>query len=140
MKMKRIIIAAGIIALSGTLLTAGCRHGDRCFGPGSQQGFIERIDRETAELNLTADQQKKYNEIRASILADRDLQMKNRDECSSQIRQELAKEKPDMAKIAATAKKMRENRPSMIEKYSDSFLAFYNMLDDAQKEKAVKKM
>ena len=141
MKMKKILIAAGLVLVSGSLLFAGCRDGRPCGGPGSDRGmFMDRIDREVADLKLTAEQQKKYDELRAAVRADRDAAVKEHDALEAAIRAELAKDSPDMAKVAELAKKFGDSRPVRMEKHIDQFLAFYNTLNDDQKKIAVKKM
>ena len=139
MKIKSVIFAAGIIAIPALLFAVGCGPDGRC-GPGDQGKIFAHIDREVADLKLNDVQQKKYTELRDKVKADMEAGFKDRGDKEKQIRDELAKDKPDMAKIAGMAKKFHNDRPEFFEKHIDSFLEFYNSLDDAQKAQVVEKL
>ena len=140
MKIKRIIFAAGILAVPALLFAVGCGPDGRCGGPGDQGRMFDRVDREISDLKLNDAQQKKYTELREKIKADMEAAGKDRGDREKAVRDELAKEKPDMAKIADMAKKFHSERPQFFDKHIDTALEFYNMLDDTQKAQVVEKL
>ena len=140
MKMKKLILAAGIIAIPAMLFAVGCGPDRRCGGPKDGGRMFERIDHEVADLKLNDAQQKKYTEIRDKVRADMDAAFKDRSDNEKAIRDELAKDKPDMTKVASMAKKFHGPQTENFNKHVDSFLELYNMLDDTQKTKFLEKI
>ena len=111
----------------------------RIHGPGADMpGFmLKRLDNKIKELNLTPAQQTKYDELRGRlkerILAAKENRMKFRET----VHNELAKESPDVAALAAMMKKKIGDGSATLENGLDLFTDFYSTLDDGQKQKVL---
>lgn len=139
----RTLNAAGIgliIMTAGLVLFAGCRPGPHGCRKGMPDRILDRIDRHVADLKLTDAQQKRYDELRASAKSDFEAFRERHKRAWEEVNAELSKPQPDMAKIAAQAKKMHAERPDKFNEYADKLVAFYDTLDDGQKEQVIKKL
>jgi hypothetical protein len=129
-----------IILLAGALITvSGCRKEPGYCGKNLPDSILKLADRSVKDLDLNPDQQKKYNEMKTEARANIVKYLEDRKKVSTLISGELAREKPDMNKIAGI---MKDNPPIREEAYKlaiDSLMKFYVILDDKQKEKMIEK-
>lgn len=131
--------ASGLL-LSGGLLLASCGGPWRHYHHFNPERILAHIDHEVKELNLNADQKKKYQEIRARVKADMESSIKERREFMKGIEERLDQKNPDMDHIIADLKKRSEEHPAHFAKALDSFKEFYGILDEKQKEQVVKEI
>ena len=90
---------------------------------GDMPGFVlKRLDRKVEKLNLTPEQQAKYDELRAQLkerlLAAKEDRLKFRET----VRTELAKESPDVAVLNAMIKKKIEGVSGALQDGLDLFV------------------
>jgi hypothetical protein len=129
--MKKVLFVTAVTAI---VFAAGCYsanpHGKYC----QRRYFLTHIGRETANLKLPDVQQKKFSEMRDTTCSDRESARKDRNNAKMIIHEELAKICPDMMK------KSKAEHSEFIENHMDSFLAFYNMLDENQQTLILEKI
>ena len=110
------------------------RHG---FG-GDMAGFVlKRLDRKVEKLNLTATQQAKYDEFRAQLKERLLTAKEDRLKFRETVRNELAKESPDVAALNVMMKKKIEVVSGALQNGLDLFADFYSTLDEGQKQKVL---
>lgn len=111
----------------------------RCHGPGGDMpGFVlKRLDRKVKELNLTPDQQAKYDELRAQLKERMLAAKEDRLNFRETVRNELSKELPDVAALNAMMKRKIENVSGALQGGLDLFADFYSTLDEGQKQKVL---
>jgi hypothetical protein len=144
-----IIMAFAVMGIAGVFGGGKFRCGPH-FGPfgggfhrfhgfdGNMPGFLlKRLDGRMGELNLTPAQNTKYDEIRAhlkeQLLAAKEVRMKFKEI----VRNELAKELPDVAALNAMMKKKIEGVSGALQNDLDLFASFYSALDESQKQKVM---
>jgi hypothetical protein len=135
MKVRKFTAVFAVLSLVVLSAFIGCRpdhrNGDR---------LLRNMDREVADLKLNDVQQKKYDVLRAKIKADIDAALAERKTRSADIDAELAKQNPDMTKVADIVKKGQEKRPAVAGRNIDEFVSFYNTLDDGQKAQVLARL
>jgi len=132
MKRKRIIISlVAIIAMLG--LFSGCsRH--RWHGGDHSARILEHMDEHVEDLNLTEDQQKKYQEIRSNVEAQIAKQMVQHKEFKVVMVNKINEDNPDISEINTLLKEEMNDMPEKISVYLDYFEEFYNILNQEQKD------
>ena len=118
-------------------LFGGRPHSRHIFG-GDMPGFmLKRLDRKVKDLNLTPDQQAKYDELRAQLKERLQAAKEDRLKFREVLRNELAKESPDTAVLTAMVKKKVEGISASVQDGIDLFADFYSTLDENQKQKVL---
>jgi hypothetical protein len=110
------------------------------FGPfgGDMHGFVlKRLDRKIKELNLTAAQQTRYDELRAQLKERLLAAKEDRKKFRETVHTELAKESPDVAVLTAMTKKKIDGVSGALQDGLDLFADFYSTLDQDQKKKVL---
>lgn len=149
---KRVMVGGGILlgaVLMGAATVDAWGHG-RWFGgrPGCAGWFhhgmgegknmpdfvLRRLDKKAAELNLTAAQKGKYDELRTEIKAHMSRAVEDHEAARESFRSELAKENPDVAGLTEKLKMKIQEVPGAMQKHLDLFTAFYESLDSSQKK------
>lgn len=130
-----------VAVVLGTGFLASCRHPD--FHGGSyhhrhdKKGFpgffFKRLDRHMEDLNLTEEQNRKYEEIKAMAKEDFKNGMEKREIFFEALEEEINQQDPDMNVIADLMKERIEAFPALINKHLDALVEFYNLLDEDQK-------
>lgn len=132
--MKKIMVTIMALLVTAMIATAA-----PAFGPGRGPGYgpCGRGDfGGFGELNLTADQKTKLNELRDAHFKDikplQEQMFAKRDE----LRKLWLESNPDQGKITAAQKEMRSVRDQMQDKMTASRLESLKILTPAQQEKA----
>jgi len=137
---KKNLMIVAVFIIAGLFFFNGCHPRPRFCQDDFAEKILNRMDSHIADLDLRDDQRGQYNNIRAEIKNDLGNFKAERQKVHEEIKAELNSKNPDMKKIAETLKKGRDKHPAKFESYTDKFLAFYNILDDNQKSKVVKKL
>lgn len=156
MKKKRIFLAGGAVVLL-IILIAGygfvsasgpwggtgwnCTPGfhDRGFHSKFQskdfsEFFIWRMDKEMQQLNLTAAQKAKYDEIKENLSTHLSEGSDNRRELMEKFHAEMNKENPDVKFLIETLKTKLDKVYDFAHENIELFEEFYNMLDTGQQQ------
>jgi hypothetical protein len=161
MKKGRVIAAGGIVLVltAGILMMGhlgGCRrdcfngHGFRpgfchrgpplkCMGKDFRDFVLSRIDRCVEKLELSADQEEKYRDIRRKLAENLAQGQERKKKLLLEVRKEICREEPNMEAVAGIIKGGMEEMPSHMEKHLDLFVSFYNMLNEDQRNVLLKK-
>ncbi|HRZ26829.1 MAG TPA: Spy/CpxP family protein refolding chaperone [Spirochaetota bacterium] len=140
MKRKSILIFPVLLLAASLVFASGCKREPGFCGRNLPDRILKMADRSVRDLALTPEQKKKYDEMKAETRANIEKYLEERKKVSGQISAELAKENPDMNKIALI---MKENPPIREEAYRqaiDGLMKFYAILDDRQKGKVIEKI
>jgi hypothetical protein len=133
------VFAAGGDSSCGSrfLLFAGGFHRYHGLG-GDMPGFVlKRLDRKIKELNLTPAQKTKYDELRAQLKERLLAAKEDRKKFRETVRNELAKDSPDVQALNAMMKNKIEGVSGALQDGLDRFADFYSTLDQDQKQKAL---
>lgn len=137
-KMSLIVKYALIASL--VLAIVSCGGPPPFASPKFPERVLHHIDDLADDLDLTADQQQKYEGIRARLKTDMEVELTSRRSFMTRIRKELEKDKPNMASLSGETKNYFSDNPASINRKVDYFMEFYNILDEQQQEKVIKKM
>ncbi len=97
--------------------------------------MLKRMDAKVKDLNLTAVQQAKYDELRARVKEQVQAAKEDKLQFREIARTELAKDAPDIAVLNAMMKKKIERASLALQNDLDLFASFYSTLDKDQKQK-----
>ena len=157
-KRNKVFIGSGVVVLivllTGFGLLATCGpwgHSDRGFGPGFHgRGFhskfhgkdmsefiLWRLDKKVEELDLSDDQNKKFEAIKAKIKTHFSEGMDYRKAMLDKFHAEMDKDNPDIAGLAESVKEKIKYVSGFVEENLDLFVEFYNSLDEGQKQKVI---
>jgi hypothetical protein len=138
------------VALIGTLVIAGagvvgCHRppmlcGGGCHGEGFTKHILEKVDSEVAELELTAAQQERYQEIRAQVESEVGDMAQHREAFFQEVKAEMDKESPDLNVLADLLKAHSRRFPERMTFFVDRFMDFYGVLDKEQKGKIMARL
>jgi hypothetical protein len=111
----------------------------RCHGfDGDMPGFVlKRLDSKIEKLNLTPAQKTKYDELRAHLKEHLLAAKDDRKKFKEIVRNELAKESPDVAALNAMMKKKIESISGALQNDLDLLASFYSSLDEGQKHQVM---
>ncbi|MBE7440445.1 MAG: periplasmic heavy metal sensor [Spirochaetales bacterium] len=130
-------ISTGAIALLLLFTAANCRS----YRP--QQGaerILCKLDRRVKSLNLSPEQNERYQSIRSRLKVDIEAHQAARNGVLRELKQEFEKENPDVAAQTAGIKRAMQERQSAFLKLPDYYSEFYSILDDAQKSEINEKI
>ena len=111
-------------------------------GRGFHHGFdhkdiaeflLWRMDKRMKALNLSEEQQEKYNQIRSNIEKHLTEGIEDRKTMMDTFHTEMSKENPDMSLLAGMVKTKIDEVSKFLEENLDQFVGFYESLNDAQK-------
>ena len=160
MKTKRRYVVGGVVVLLVMLLTGfglvvACGPWGNCgggfhprfqcgvFAPGFHkkdfgQFLLWRLDKKAEELDLSEVQQEKYNEIRSGIEEHLETVVEDREKLMETLHAEMGREDPDMTLLADALRQKVRGISRFLERNLDLFVAFYEGLDEAQKDQVLK--
>jgi hypothetical protein len=148
---KRFMVVGGIIL--GMLLSGAAAV--EAWGPGGWRGcggwfhhgfhggkdmpdaVLRHMDKKVGELNLTAAQKVKYDELRASIKTHLSEAVEDHKALRESLYGEMAKEVPDVAVLVEKMKVKVQDVSTIMQKNMNLAAAFYGSLDDNQKKQVV---
>lgn len=131
MNWKKIMFVSGI-AVATLGVAAACGHRHR-FDESRAEKIVKHMDRKVSHLDLTAEQERKYQDLRGRILADLKEGIRERKTGLQKIKAEFQKNDTDIQAVAATMKQQISQGSARFEKMPDYIVEFYSMLDDKQK-------
>ena len=111
----------------------------RCQGiDGDMPGFVlKRLDGKIEKLNLTPAQKTKYDDLRAHLKEHLLAAKEDRKKLKEIVRDELAKDAPDVAALSAIMKKKIEGTSGAMQNDLDLLVSFYSTLDKDQQQQAM---
>ncbi len=113
-------------------VAAACGHRHR-FDERRAEKIVKHMDRKVSYLDLTAEQERKYQDLRGRILADLKAGMNERKSGLQKIKAEFQKNDTDIEAVATEMKQQISEGSARFEKMPDYIVEFYSMLDDEQK-------
>ncbi len=153
MRAKKVVTVTGcvLLGLSG-LLFIGKLGG--CKPPGFKPGYpcagfrgkgladlvLTRLDKHVEELDLSQEQRKSYEEIRAKLEEHLSEGQARRQGLLNHVRAEINKDKPDVERMAAIIKDGMKEFPQHMERNLDLFVAFYRVLDEKQQKEVLERL
>jgi len=145
MSKKRIVFLS--VALLGAFFISvagivGCHRppmlcGGGCHGEAFPKHVLEKVDEKVDELDLTAAQKERYQEIRAQVESELSDIAKNRQAFFQEIKTEMDKDSPDLNIVADLLKTHSRRFPERLTFFVDQFMDFYGTLDVEQKQKII---
>jgi Spy/CpxP family protein refolding chaperone len=144
-KRKKVFIAGGIVLLIVLLMGFGrvaARGPCRGFHPGFHHKDVSefilwRLDKGVEELNLSAAQKGKYEEMKGKLEGRFKEHRDDRKRWMEELQTAMNKEDPDVRVLSESVKKRIERFSGFMEGNLDLFVEFYETLDKEQKEKVM---
>jgi hypothetical protein len=142
--ISSILLMAGLgFSLSSGPWSDSCegfhpRFQDRGFFSGSHpkdkaKFILWRMDKKAKELNLTPEQQAKYDVIKGNVKSHFSEDLTDRQQLKNQFQQEMSKEDPDVKNLVEGMKTKIKVMSGFVEKNLDLLVDFYDSLDRNQK-------
>ena len=97
--------------------------------------FIKKVDKTAGKLDLNEDQKTKLEGLKAEIRKNFQEGAKQNKEALAKIKEENAKENPDIQKMTSLLQGMLRNESEHLSKGFDLLMDFQGNLNDAQKKK-----
>lgn len=137
MKKTLRIIGISLVGLVVAIALSGCGRGmwDRWHTPDH---IMKKVDSEVKELDLTPEQQTKYQDIRSRLEVDVRKHLDSMKQLHGDIEKDLKGERPDVNAMAAQLKKRLAEEGDPRQKLVDYFVEFYNILDQNQQKQVDK--
>ncbi|MGD9124394.1 MAG: Spy/CpxP family protein refolding chaperone, partial [Desulfarculaceae bacterium] len=98
---------------------------------------LSRMDERVKELNLSPEQQKKYEALRTEIKEQIQKRMQAQEKFLGQVKDQLYKDDPDLKTINNAVKQKLQEMSVVVGEGMDRFLEFYGLLDPEQKQKII---
>jgi hypothetical protein len=130
MKTRRIIYSLMVLALVA-IFASGCHP--RRFSDDFPQSMLEHIDDYVEDLQLTADQEDQYQNIRARLEADLIKQKAVHKNFKTSMQATINQESNGVKEITAQLRTKVKDLPDIATLYLDYIDEFYDILDDQQK-------
>lgn len=127
-----IIYAAMAIFLVGGVI--GCHHGKDPMA-AAEKVFVKKIDKTAKKLDLSEDQKAKLEELKAEVRKNFEEGQKENREAWMKIREEAAKQNPEIKKMTPLFQGILKNDAERFNKAFDLMIGFENNLNDVQKKK-----
>ncbi len=133
MKPHRFFIyLATAIFLGG--LVVGCHHRTDPMS-AAEKVFIKKIDKAAGKLDLSEDQKVKLEGLKAEVRKNFGEGRKESREAWMKIKEEAAKENPDMQKMTSLLQGILREDTQRLNKGFDLLMGFQSNLNDVQKKK-----
>ncbi|MBW1806508.1 MAG: hypothetical protein JRJ06_09185 [Deltaproteobacteria bacterium] len=136
----------GLVAAYGPWCDSGRGFRPGFHGRGFQSGFhgkdmsefvLWRLDKKVEELDLSDGQNENYEAIKAKIKTRLSEGMDERKRMMEEFHAEMDRDNPDIAGLAESFKEKIKDVSGFVEENLDLFVAFYNSLDDGQKQQVI---
>lgn len=133
MKINRYLtFVLSAIFLGG--LVVGCGHRTDTMS-AAEKIFIKKIDKTAGKLDLNEDQKAKLEELKAEVRKNFEEGQKENREAWTKIKEEAAKENPDIQKMTSLLQGILREETQRFNKAFDLLLGFQSNLNEAQKKK-----
>jgi len=128
----------GAIVIAGTGFV-GCQKPPMFCGGGFHgkefpKHVLEKIDAEMEALELTGNQEARYQEIRTRVENELVEVGNQRKIFFDKVKSEMDRENPDLNVLSVLAKSHMENFPKRAGMFMDDFMELYDILDEKQKK------
>lgn len=133
MKRGRYLVYLMIAILLGGLF-AGCKPRIDTMSK-AEKIFIKKVDKTAGKLDLNEDQKMKLEDLKAEIRKNFQEGGKEKKEALMKIKEEAAKENPDIQKMTSLLQGMLRDEAQRFNRAFDLLLGFQSNLNDAQKKK-----
>ena len=133
--------AALVIALAVFLAAPAQAFGPHRFGhgPDFKKIFLAHLDERVEELNLSEDQLREYQALRAQLETRLEQGAARRKAVFEQLDQEINQEKPDMKAVIGLFRQGLEDIPARMSTGLDLFEQFYDILTEEQQARFIEK-
>jgi len=133
MKLNRSLMVIAIAVILGGLFAGCCPRVDILLE--AEKGFIKKVDKTAGKLDLNEDQKAKLEGLKAEVRKNFEEGRKENKEARMKIKEEAARENPDIQKMTSLLQGILRNDAQRINKAFDLLLGFQDNLNDAQKKK-----
>ena len=139
MKFKKFLILpmAALIALP-MMFMGGCRH--HGFGEDHSDKILKHVDKRVGRLDLSPEQEKKYQEIRARMSRDLKASFQLKKQALQSLKTEFQKPEPDVRAAAENLKTQIEERTKNMSIMPTYFAEVYEILNENQKKEVLEKI
>jgi len=134
MKINRFFIFVMAAIFFGGSVVACCGHRTDPMA-AAENAFIKKIDKTAGKLDLSEDQKAKLEELKAEVRKNFEEGQKENREAWMKIKEEAAKENPDIEKMTPLFQQILRDDAQRFNKAFDLLLGFHSNLNDAQKKK-----
>jgi len=141
-----VLTGFGLVAAYGPWCDSGRGFRPGFHGRGFHSGFhgkdmsefvLWRLDKKVEELDLSDDQNEKYEAIKAKIKTRLSEGMDDRKRMMEEFHAEMDKDTPDIAGLAESVKEKVKDVSVFVEENLDLFVEFYNSLDEGQRQRVI---
>lgn len=115
-------------------LVVGCHHRKDPMA-AAEKVFVKKIDKTAGKLDLSEDQKAKLEGLKAEVRKNFEEGRKENREAWMKIKEEAAKESPDIQKMTSLLQSILRDEAQRFNKGFDLLLGFQSNLNDAQKKK-----
>jgi rubrerythrin len=136
MRINRYLIYVMAAVFLGGLVV-GCKHHTDAMSM-AEKIFIKKIDKTAGKLDLNEDQKAKLEGLKAEVRKNFEEGQKENREAWMKIKEEAAKENPDIQKMTSLLQRMLRDETQRFNKGFDLLLGFQSNLNDVQKKKLTK--
>jgi hypothetical protein len=133
MKRSRYLMYLAMAILVGGLVV-GCKHRTDTMST-AEKIFIKKVDKTAGKLDLNEDQKTKLEGLKAEIRKNFEEGRKENKEAWMKIKEEAAKENPDIQKMTSLLQGMLRDETQRFNKAFDLLLGFQSNLNEVQKKK-----
>jgi len=133
MKRSRYLIYLAMAILVGGLVV-GCKHRTDTMST-AEKIFIKKVDKTAGKLDLNEDQKAKLEGLKAEVRKNFEEGRKENREAWIKIKEEAAKENPDIQKMTSLLQGILKDETQRINKAFDLLLGFQSNLNEVQKKK-----
>ena len=133
MKLNRSLMVIAIAVILGGLIAGCCPRVDILLE--AEKGFIKKVDKTAGKLDLNEDQKAKLEGLKAEVRKNFEEGRKENKEAWMKIKEEAARENPDIQKMTPLLQGILRDDAQRINKAFDLLLGFQDNLNDAQKKK-----
>jgi Spy/CpxP family protein refolding chaperone len=136
MKKALRIVGISLVGLVVALALGGCERGWGSKGH-TPDHIMKKVDSEVKDLDLTPEQQTKYQAIRSRLEVDVRKHMDSMKQLHGDIEKNLKGDRPDVNAMAAQLKKQFAEEGDPRQKLVDYVVEFYNILNPEQQKKLI---
>ena len=133
MKRSRYLMYLAMAILVGGLVV-GCKHRTDTMSTAGKI-FIKKVDQTAGKLDLNEDQKTKLEGLKAEIRKNFEEGRKENKEAWMKIKEEAAKENPDIQKMTSLLQGILRDETQRFNKAFDLLLGFQSNLNEVQKKK-----
>ena len=131
--VRIVALAIALVSLAAMGYAAADKLGHGPFGH-SPDWVLSRLDKQVKDLDLTKDQQAKYDQLKTKMRGRMEQGRRRHLQVRSEMKDLLSLHQPDMNAAAAMVKSQMIQMQQRLTEGLDEALVFYNSLNDHQKK------